>query len=190
VKRIRAAGIVGLGVVVAAAVIAVPVMASAANQPKPIAGTWIAAPQDASISGSIVVTNGRNEVKSLTFDVGGDAVPTGCPTGTLTIRGPLALKYYTFAGSRPFWAFGKVALVTNGSSRTKRFQETRVSGATLDGKPYGNVALVLEFDSGSAQNDRIASGELDLEASKIKSAYGDSTCGGSIGELQPSSVTP
>jgi hypothetical protein len=187
VQRWRDVGKVGLGALIAASVIAVPETAFAASQPKPIAGAWVGAPQDGSISGSIVVTSGRDVVKSLTFVVGNDAIPAGCPTGTVTIRGPLALKYYTFAGTRPFWAFGKVALV--GTSHTKRFQETRVSDATLDGKPDPNIAIELEFDSGSPQNDRIAGGVLDLQANKIKPAYGASTCGGSLAELQPNSPT-
>jgi hypothetical protein len=172
---------------VAAALIATPVIAFAANTPKPFAGTWTAKPEDAAVSGSLVVTSGRNEIKSMTFDVEGDAVPTGCPTGTLTIPGPLELKLYVFKGTRPFWAFGQVANVAINGSHLKRFQETRVSGAMLDGKPDNNIELDIQFDSGSAQNERIAGGILDLEANKIKPAYGSSTCAGSVGELQPAS---
>jgi hypothetical protein len=178
--------VVGL---IAATLIATPVIALAASTPRPFAGTWTAKPEDAAISGSLVVASGRNEIKSMTFDVEGDAVPTGCPTGTLTIPGPLELKYYVLKGTRPFWAFGQVANVDINGSHLKRFQETRVSGATLGGKPDNNIELDIQFDNGSAQNDRIAGGILDLEANKIKPAYGASTCAGSVGELQPGSPT-
>jgi hypothetical protein len=108
------------------------------------------------------------------------------------LPGPLPLKNYDVVSVVPFagWAFGKVVFVTVRGQHFKRFQETRVSGATLDGKPYSNVALDVQFDFGSAQNERIADGELDLDAKGIKPAYGDSRCDASRGELQPTAATP
>jgi hypothetical protein len=55
----------------------------------------------------------------------------------------------------------------------------------MDGKPDINIELDIQFDNGSAQNDRIAGGILGLEANKIEPACGSSTCAGSVGELQP-----
>ena len=59
----------------------------------------------------------------------------------------------------------------------------------MDANPDNNIELDIQFDNGSAQNDRIASGILDLEANKIEPACGSSPCAGSVGELQPVSLS-
>jgi hypothetical protein len=127
-----------MGIAGLIALIATPAIALAANPQKPAAGTWSDVPNQTNVAPvSFVVASSRTELTSLSFSVQSQATNPGCPTGSVTVPEPLGLEEYTFTGTRPFWAFGRVV--------AKSFKEAPVR-ATLDGKPLKGGTLTLEFD--------------------------------------------
>jgi hypothetical protein len=135
--RMRGIGIAGL-----IALIAAPGVALAASSPKPAAGTWATASNEGG-STNFVVARNHTTVTSLTIGVTSESINPGCPTGSVTVPGPLELKLYKFAGTRPFWAFGKVERKKKGGDL---FKEAPVHRATLDGQPIKGATLTLQFE--------------------------------------------
>jgi hypothetical protein len=139
-RWIAIAGVMGL--------IAAPAIALAADPQKPAAGMWAPAfnnETDAAL-GSFVVASSRTQITSLTFTVESQDTNPGCPTGAVSVPGPLELKLYKFKGTRPFWAFGKVGhhRAPKGLPPTPVFQDAPVSG-TVDGQPLKGAKLNVQF---------------------------------------------
>jgi hypothetical protein len=178
--RVRGIWVAGL-----IALVAVPAVALAASELKPIAGTWTASFEPNPQPGGFVLAG--DSVTSLTWVVGSGDLPSGCPTGSVTITGPLTIKYYKIAGSRPFWAFGKFGYVKIGHDRLREFEEAPV-GATIDGQQARNVAVELEFDTDGTPTGKLvrAAGILDLKVNTRKPQYTSSSCALSIGEFRQS----
>jgi hypothetical protein len=177
--RVRGIGVAGI-----IALIAVPAIALAAHGQAPVPGTWTASFPPNPQPGGFVLAGGS--VTSLTAVVAGQYIPSSCPTGSVTVPGPIAIKHYKHIG----WAFGKFGFITINRHHVKRFEEAPVT-ATLNGQPVRNVALELEFDSGGARNGRLvrAAGILDLDVSATPRGYTSSACAESIGEFRPVSNT-
>jgi hypothetical protein len=133
----------GVGIAGFIALIAVPAVALAAGPPKPVAGAWATTVRSEEVPTNFVVARNRTTVTSLTIGVTSTDINPGCPTGSVTVPGPLELKLYKFPGTRPFWAFGKVEHKKKGQDA---FKEAPVRGATLDGQPIKGAKLTLEFD--------------------------------------------
>jgi hypothetical protein len=137
----------GVGIAGIIALIVAPAITLAASPPKsprkPVAGTWATDARSEEVSTNFVVAKNRTTVTSLTIGVTSTDINPGCPTGSVTVPGPLELKLYKFPGTRPFWAFGKVEHKKKGQDA---FKEAPVRDATLDGQPIKGAKLTLEFD--------------------------------------------
>ena len=127
--------------------VVVPAIALAHSVEKPTAGAWV--PYEASETdvalGNFTVSG--SAVTSLTFAVTSDSGENqGCPTGSVSVSSPLGLKLYKFAGSGPFWAFGKIghARAPKGIAPARVFEDAPVT-ATLDGKPVKGAKLSIQF---------------------------------------------
>jgi hypothetical protein len=155
------------GLVVAGvfALIAAPSIALAASPQKPAAGPWSSVPNAS--PDSFVVAASRTRVTSLTIGIASGTTNPGCPTGSVSVPGPLDLKDYRFSGTRPFWAFGRIL--------HKGFKAAPVS-ATLDGQPLKGATLELEFAKASIGGSKV-------EISSGFLAFGG-RCGTSLGEAE------
>jgi hypothetical protein len=177
--RIREIRAVGLSALIAVSVVVAPAVAFAASKPPPLPelGRWASSTRMRGyVSASFVVTSDGKDLKSLTFNVTSDTVLAGCPTGLLTIPGPLELKDDPTYGS-PYWGFGMLSLHTGTE------QMIRVSGARLKGKPVKNVALEITFSAPGGQV--LAGGEISVDPNDVKPG-----CAAGTDEIKPPSSKP
>jgi hypothetical protein len=137
----------GIAIVGIVALMVVPAIGLAHGVEKPAAGPWV--PYESSETdvalGNFTITG--SAVTSLTFAVTSDSGENpGCPTGSVSVSSPVGLKLYKFAGSRPFWGFGKIGHrpAPKGIRPAKVFEAAPVT-ATLDGQPVKGAKLSMEF---------------------------------------------
>jgi hypothetical protein len=140
---------------------ALPAIALASSLEKPAPGAWVPYATQDFVQSSVALGNftvAGTAVKSMTFAVTSDSGENpGCPTGSLSVPGPVGLKRYKFAGGRPFWAFGRVV--------HKSFEAAPVT-ATLDGQPIKGAKLSLQFVAADTQgiHGDSSGGEFDFSA--------------------------
>jgi hypothetical protein len=115
-------------------------MALADSLEKPAAGAWVPYATQDFVQSDVALGNftvAGSGVTSMTFAVTSDSGENpGCPTGSVSVPGPLGLKRYKFSRGRPFWAFGRVV--------HKKFEDAPVT-ATLDGQPIKGAELSIQF---------------------------------------------
>ena len=154
-------GIASAGII---ALMAVPAIALAhkapRKAPRPAGGAWEPYGSQSDVAvGSFTIASGG--VKSMTLDVTDQSGENpGCPTGSLSVPGPLGLTYYKLKGTRPFWGFGKIV-----KKPAKTFVDATVT-ATLDGQPVKGAKLSIQFvaaDTDGVTGD-ISGGEFDFSA--------------------------
>ena len=139
----------------------------------------------ADAGGSFVVSGNREKVRSVTVNVESQDYHTGahnCPTGSVTVSGPLEVKKWKIKGTQPFWAFGKLGFLPHTHHQSRAFEDAPVH-ATLDGQPRQNVAAKVDF--GRADQKGIAFVTLDLDANHIKPGYTTSLCTPDITSFGP-----
>ncbi len=156
----------GVALIALIALIAVPASALAASPAKPVAGKWSSLPNTP--RNNFVVSSSRTEVTSLTISVEYPETNKGCPTGTVTVPGPLELKEFKFEKMSPFWAFGLVVPAL-------KFVPAPFSDS-LDGKRLKGATLELTFATVKIEGREvvISGGGLNISA----------RCGTSVGEAQ------
>jgi hypothetical protein len=161
----------GIGIAgVAALVVAVPVAALAGGAEKPTAGAWVpyeSTQSDDVAQGNFTVTSGGGGVSAMTFAVTSESGENpGCPTGSVSVPGPLEVRYYKFKHSRPFWGFGQIVNKHyKGEGVVKVFDDAAVT-ATLDGQPVKGAKLSIQFVPANTEGitGDISGGEFDFSA--------------------------
>jgi hypothetical protein len=168
-----------LGIAAAIALMAVvPAIALANHLEKPAPGPWV--PYEANESyvaqDNFTITSGGAGVSALTFAVTDESNQRkGCATGSVSVPGPLEVKYYGRKDGGPAWLVGKVVTKRDkyDSGTTKLFEDVPVK-ATMDGQPLKAAKLSLEFTASPYEGLKgdISGGVFEWTA----------TCGVSLGE--------
>jgi hypothetical protein len=170
----------GIGIAgVIALMVAVPVVAFAANSlKKPAPGQWV--PYEANetyvAQDNFTVISGGAGVASLTFAITDESNQRAkCPTGSVSVPGPLEVKYYDRKDGGPDWGVGKVVTKRDkyDGGTYKAFEEIPVK-ATLNGQPLKTAKLSLQFTASPYEGLKgdISGGVFEWTA----------TCGVSLGE--------
>jgi hypothetical protein len=156
------------------ALIAVPAIALAAGEKGPPAGPWTASFGSNAQLGGFVLEGG---VKSLTFSLPGEnSVPASCPTGSVTVSGPLALRYYKNLRE---YEFGKPEYKHH---RVVSVKPVPVS-ATLDGQRLSGATLTFEFSLNGSHGTKF------VRATGLFDPNNHPKCEISLPEYRPTSDT-
>jgi hypothetical protein len=140
--RVRGIGIAGV-----IALMAVPATALAESLERPAAGAWVpyatqnSEQSDVAFANFTVVGSGVTSLTLAVTDQSGEN--PGCPTGSVSVPGPLEIKRYKFPGSRAFLGFGRV-VHDNAVEGHKKFEDAPVT-ATLDGQPIKGAKFSIQF---------------------------------------------
>jgi hypothetical protein len=171
--RMRGIGIGG----VIALIAVVPAIALARGLEKPAPGPWVPYEnQESDVAQDNFTINSGGGISSLTFAITLESNQRqGCPTGSVSVPGPLEDKPYDLKAAGRGWGFGKVVTKRdkNDGGTFKTFDEAPVK-ATLDGQPLKDAKLSLEFAASPYEgvNGDISGGEFNLTAK----------CGVTLGE--------
>jgi hypothetical protein len=155
----------GFGVAAVIALVAVPAIALAGSPSRPAAGLWVPyVPVEADGTTALATFTVGSGITSVTFDVGSQAESnSNCPTGSVSVPGPLELKRYKFPGGRPFWGFGRV--VRSKAFPRGKYEDAPVT-ATLDGQPVKGATFGLDFAPAKTEGVKgdAGLGEFDFSA--------------------------
>jgi hypothetical protein len=172
--RVRGIGVAGAIALTAA----VPVAAFANSLEKPAPGAWV--PYESSetyvAQDNFTVTSGGAGISSMTFAITNESNQRAkCPTGSVSVPGPLEVKYFDRKDGGPAWGVGKVVTKRDkyGPGTFKVFEEVSVK-ATLNGQPLKAAKLSVEFTASpyAGLKGDISGGVFDWTA----------TCGVTLGE--------
>jgi hypothetical protein len=147
-RRIGITGVIALMAVV-------PAIALADHVEKPAPGPWV--PYESSetdvAQDNFTVTSGGGGVSSLTFAITMESnQKTSCPTGSVSVPGPLEVKYYNRKHGGPGWIFGKVVTKRDKfEAGTYTVIEEVPVTATLNGQPLKGAKLSLEFTAADTE---------------------------------------